>query len=99
MANNRATETADLPPTIIPARRFHESMATVLRLAQIFGSGEAKIAREANLKSQLEWGMDMDWLDKAVERWSLSDEQRDDLARQFRERHRQQWGAFAYMGE
>ncbi|QJE02513.1 hypothetical protein HH212_22885 [Massilia forsythiae] len=99
MANSRTFEALAKPPDTIPVRRFHESMVTVLRLAEIFGGDEAKIAREAKMKSELEWGMDMEWLDGIDLRWDLSPKQRQEFEQQFRQRHRDIWGAFAYEGD
>lgn len=87
------------PPTALPIRRFRDDISTVKFLASVFGSGEDKIARGATMRSQLEWGMDMEWLDAMTERWGLGVNERAALERQFRERHREYWGEFAYDGD
>lgn len=87
------------PPTALPARRFRDDMSTVTFLASVFGDDGDKIARGANMRSQLEWGMDMEWLDEMSERWNLPAAHRDDLESKFRARHREFWGKHAYQGD
>ncbi|QJE02512.1 hypothetical protein HH212_22880 [Massilia forsythiae] len=97
MANEKDSHGA-VPPKDIPPRRFHEDMKTVLMLASVFNYGAAKLAEQANIRSQLEWEMDMDWLDDMQERWTLSTGERIDFEDKFRQRHRDTWGEFAYAG-
>jgi len=74
-------------------------MNTVLMLASLFNYDAKKTAEQAKLKSQLEWGMDMEWLDEVEDRWQISPQQRAALEAMFRERHRDTWGEFAYTGD
>lgn len=97
MANIKSDEQA--APTALPARRFHGDMSTVKKLASVFGGDEAKMSREANMKSQLEWDMDMEWLDEMSARWNLTAARRADLESKFRARHREYWGEHAYQGD
>lgn len=98
MANEKNLGLAS-PPASIPARRFHEDMDTVLMLASVFNYDAKKTAEQAKLKSQLEWGMDMEWLDEVERQWQISTQQRAALKAMFCERHRDTWGEFAYTGD
>lgn len=97
MANIMSDEKA--APTRLPPRRFHGDLSTVKRLASVFGGDEAKVSTEANMKSQLEWDMDMEWLEEMSERWALTASQRAELENKFRARHREHWGDYAYQGD
>lgn len=96
---NQAPSEAALAPTTIPPRRFHESLETVRLLADAFQMDDFKMAQQATMKSQLEWGMDMEWLDEAKLRWNFSDAQCLDFEIKFRERLRYTWADFAYEGD
>ncbi|MYN10192.1 hypothetical protein [Pseudoduganella aquatica] len=91
----RSTEARRRFPTI-PQRSIIEDVWEVRLLARTFGGDEAKIAREARLKSQLEWSLDMEWLDTVAEQSGMDADHKSFLAAQFKERNQRFWQEFSH---